>query len=212
MKFYGFESFVGVDFWTCLFTLCNLVILYLVMKKLLFKPVKNMIDSRQKEVDDLYDNANRAKAEAEEMRARYETRLQQANAESEALLRDANRRAQLREEEILRDAQDKAAQTMQRAEAQVALEKKRAMNEIKDDVSDMAVDIASAVLQRDIRSEEHTELFDSFIEKLGTAMIDAAAMAARCFSSRKRTAAATGCWRSCSSSAAPCRKTQVMSR
>ena len=87
MKFFtGFESFVGVDFWTCLFTLCNLVILYLVMKKLLFKPVKNMIDSRQKEVDDLYDNANRAKAEAEEMRARYETRLQQANAESEALL------------------------------------------------------------------------------------------------------------------------------
>ena len=163
MKFFtGFESFVGVDFWTCLFTLCNLVILYLVMKKLLFKPVKNMIDSRQKEVDDLYDNANRAKAEAEEMRARYETRLQQANAE-----RDANRRAQLREEEILRDAQDKAAQTMQRAEAQVALEKKRAMNEIKDDVSDMAVDIASAVLQRDIRSEEHTELIDSFIEKLG---------------------------------------------
>ena len=75
MKFFtGFESFVGVDFWTCLFTLCNLVILYLVMKKLLFKPVKNMIDSRQKEVDDLYDNANRAKAEAEEMRARYETR------------------------------------------------------------------------------------------------------------------------------------------
>ena len=164
LKFFtGFESFVGVDFWTCLFTLCNLVILYLVMKKLLFKPVKNMIDSRQKEVDDLYDNANRAKAEAEEMRARYETRLQQANAESEALLRDANRRAQLREEEILRDAQDKAAQTMQRAEAQVALEKKRAMNEIKD----MAVDIASAVLQRDIRSEEHTELIDSFIEKLG---------------------------------------------
>ena len=118
MKFFtGFESFVGVDFWTCLFTLCNLVILYLVMVVLLFKPVKNMIDSRQKEVDDLYDNANRAKAEAEEMRARYETRLQQANAESEALLLcDANRRAQLREEEILRDAQDKAAQTMQRAE------------------------------------------------------------------------------------------------
>lgn len=63
---------------------------------------------------------------------------------------------------------------MQRAEAQVALEKKRAMNEIKDDVSDMAVDIASAVLQRDIRSEEHTELIDSFIENWGTAMIDAA--------------------------------------
>ena len=49
----GFESFVGVNFWTCLFTLVNLLILYKVMKKLLFKPVMNMIDSRQKEIDDL---------------------------------------------------------------------------------------------------------------------------------------------------------------
>ena len=80
---------------------------------------------------------------------------------------DAVEAKQVAEQNKLRAAQDKAAQTMQRAEAQVALEKKRAMNEIKDDVSDMAVDIASAVLQRDIRSEEHTELIDSFIEKLG---------------------------------------------
>ena len=55
MKFLtGFESFVGVNFWTCLFTLVNLFILYKFMKKLLFKPVQNMIDSRQKEIDDLY--------------------------------------------------------------------------------------------------------------------------------------------------------------
>lgn len=168
MKFFtGFESFVGVDFWTCLFTLVNLLILYKVMKKLLFKPVKNMIDTRQKEVDDLYEGANQAKAEAEELKALYETRMQKANAESQALLKDAHRRAQLREEEILREAQAKAAQTLQRADEQVALEKKRAMNEIKDDVSVMAVDIASAVLARDIKREEHAELIDSFIEKLG---------------------------------------------
>lgn len=168
MEFFtGFESFVGVDFWTCLFTLCNLLILYKVMKKLLFKPVKNMIDSRQKEVDDLYDGANKAKAEAEEMKALYETRLQKATAESEAMLKDAHRRAQLREEEILRGAQEKAAQTLKRAGEQVELEKKRAMNEIKDEVSIMAVDIASAVLARDIKREEHNELIDSFIENLG---------------------------------------------
>ncbi len=168
MKFLtGFESFVGVNFWTCLFTLINLLILYKVMKKLLFKPVKNMIDSRQKEIDDLYADANRSKEDAAQLKAQYETRLSEANAESEAIVKEAYRKAQLRDEQMLREAQEKAAQTLKRADAQVELEKKRAMNDIKDEVSVMAVDIAAAVLARDIKREEHAELIDSFIENLG---------------------------------------------
>lgn len=168
MEFFtGFESFVGVDFWTCLFTLCNLVILYFVMKKLLFKPVKKMIDSRQQEIDDLYTDAGRSKHDAEQLKTQYEGRLAAANAESEQVLKDAHRRAQLREEEILRDAQKKAAQTVRRAGEQAELEKKRAMNEIKDEVSVMAVDIAAAVLARDIKRDEHAKMIDSFIAQLG---------------------------------------------
>ena len=163
----GFESFVGVNFWTCLFTLLNLLILYKFMKKLLFKPVKNMIDTRQQEIDDLYADADKSKTDAAALKVRYEQRLAEANAESEEILKVANRKAQLRQEEILRDAQEKAAQTLRRADEQVEMEKKRAMNEIKNDVSVMAVDIAAAVLARDINKEEHSALIDSFIDKLG---------------------------------------------
>ncbi len=163
----GFESFVGVNFWTCLFTLANLFILYKFMKKLLFKPVKNMIDSRQKEIDDLYADANQSKEAAAQLKTEYEGRLAEANAEREAILKRAHREAQLRNEELLKQAQEQAAQTLKRADVQVELEKKRAMNEIKDEVSVMAVDIAAAVLARDIKREEHSELIDSFIENLG---------------------------------------------
>ena len=168
MKFLtGFESFVGVNFWTCLFTLVNLFILYKFMKKLLFKPVMNMIDSRQKEIDDLYADANQSKEDAALLKSEYESRLTEAKNEGEQIIKDANRRAQLREEEIIREAQEKAAQTLKRADEQVELEKKRAMNEIKDDVSIIAVDIASAVLSRSIKRDDHAELIDSFIENLG---------------------------------------------
>lgn len=163
----GFESFVGVNFWTCLFTLLNLLILYKFMKKLLFKPVKNMIDTRQQEIDDLYADADKSKTDAAALKVQYEQRLAEANAESEEILKVANRKAQLRQEEILRDAQEKAAQTLRCADEQVEMEKKRAMNEIKNDVSVMAVDIAAAVLARDISKEEHSALIDSFIDKLG---------------------------------------------
>lgn len=168
MKFLtGFESFVGVNFWTCLFTLINLFILYKFMKKLLFKPVMNMIDSRQKEIDDLYEDASKSVEEAAALKNEYEERLRSAKEEGNQIVKDATRRALLREEEIIRDAQNKAAQTLKHADEQVELEKKRAMNEIKDDVSIIAVDIASAVLARAVKREEHAELIDSFIENLG---------------------------------------------
>ena len=51
----NFESIVGVNFWTALFTLCNMLITFLILKKLLFKPVKKMIDDRQKEIAGLMD-------------------------------------------------------------------------------------------------------------------------------------------------------------
>lgn len=163
----GFESFVGVDFWTCIFTFINLLILVFALKRLLFKPVNNMIDKRQSEIDDLYNDAGKKREEADTMKTEYQEKLEKANAESEEILRKAVRKAQLREEEILKDAREKAALTVRHAQEQAELEKKRAMNEIKDEVSDMAIDMASAILERGIDKEEHKKLIDSFINDLG---------------------------------------------
>lgn len=160
-------DFISLELWTSIFTLCNLVILFFVMKKLLFKPVKKMIDSRQQEVDEMYANANQDKETAAQMKADYEQKLAHASEQSAQMLKDATRRAQKQEEEILTEAQEKAAQTLKRADEQIEMEKKRALNDIKDEVSGMAVDIASAILTRDIKPEDHSELIDSFIENLG---------------------------------------------
>ncbi|MBQ2987682.1 MAG: F0F1 ATP synthase subunit B [Clostridia bacterium] len=162
-----FEAFVGVNFWTMIFAWCNLLILYFVLRKLLFKPVKNMIDSRQKEIDDMYSDAEKLRADSEVMKADYEEKLSHAQEESEEILKHAVRRAQLREEEILREANDKASRVMKRAEEQVEMEKKRAINEVKNEVSDMAIGIASAVIERDISREEHEALIDEFIRTMG---------------------------------------------
>lgn len=168
MKFLtGFESFVGVNFWTCLFTLVNLFILYKFMKKLLFKPVQNMIDSRQKEIDDLYADAGRSKAEAEALKTQYEGQLSEANAERERILKAAHQCALQQQETMLREAQEQAARTLKRADEQIELEKKQARNELKNEVSDMAVQIAGAVLARDVKPAEHEALIDSFIDGLG---------------------------------------------
>ena len=165
--FEKFESFVGVNFFTMLFAWANLLILYFVLRKLLFNPIKIMIDSRQKEIDDMYDNAEKNKAEAEEMRESYEKKLESATEESEEILRSAQRRALLREEEILKEAAEQARRTKERAEEQIALEKRQAMNDIKDEVSAIAIQIAEAVVARDVKAEEHEKLNDGFIDTMG---------------------------------------------
>ena len=162
-----FEDFVGVNLWTMLFAWLNLLILYLILKKIAFKPLKNMIDSRQKEVDDMYSGAENAEREANELRREYEEKLSGAKAESEEILRDAQRRAILREEEIIKAAEAEAGRIVERAGEEIELERRRAVNEVKDEVSEIAISIAEAVIERDISEGEHKELIDSFIEKMG---------------------------------------------
>ena len=169
LVFDAFESFVGVNVWTMVFAWCNLLILYLFLKKILFKPVKNMIDSRQKEVDDMFSEAESAKADAKEMKAEYEEKLSRAEEESEQILRTAQRRAQLKEEDIIKEAQVEASRIRERAEGEIELEKKRMLGEIKDEVSEMAIGIASAVIGREVSEKEHKELIDEFIDGLDKA-------------------------------------------
>ena len=168
LVFDAFESFVGVNVWTMLFAWCNLLILYLFLKKLLFKQVKNMIDSRQKEVDDMYSNAEAAETDAKAMKSEYESKLSHAEEESEEILRTAQRRALLKEEEILKEASVEATRIRNRASEEIELEKKRMLSEIKDEVSGMAVDIAAAVIGREVSATEHEDLIDNFIDELGS--------------------------------------------
>ena len=162
-----FETFVGVNFWTMLFAWCNLLILYLFLKKFLFKPVKKMIDTRQEEVDQMYSSAEEKCKEAEELKDEYEKRLSAAKEESEEILKSAQRRAALKEEEIVNEAKAEAERVLLRADEKIELERKKILNEVKDEVSGLAVDIASAVIGRDVAEDEHRELINSFIEGVG---------------------------------------------
>ncbi len=161
-----FEQIIGTNFWTMIFAWINILIMFLILRKFLFKPVKKMIDSRQKEVDDMYSNAAEAEEDANQMKADYEQKLAKATEESEQILKDAVRKAQLREEGIIKEAESKASRILARAEEQIELEKAQAVNDIKNEVSGLAVELASAIISRDVDPEEHKEFIDSFINGL----------------------------------------------
>ena len=163
----GQEGFISFNTWTALFVLLNTVTMFLVLKKFLFKPVLNMIEGRQKEIDGMYDDAQKAKQDAEDMRCEYQQKLSDAHAASEQIVRDAVSRGQAREEEIIRQANADASALLDKAVADIALEKKKAINDAKDEIAGIALEIAGKVVGRQLSDADQTKLVDQFIDELG---------------------------------------------
>ena len=162
-----FEAFVGVNFWTALFILLNTLIIFFVAKKFLFVPVMKIIQTRQQEIDDMYTQAETSRENAEKLQNEYEEKLSQAAATSERLVKEATVRAQGREEEIIREANQRAEAIRAKASADIAQEKKKALNDAKDEISVIALAIAGKVVGRELDGEDQRNLVDSFIEELG---------------------------------------------
>ncbi len=165
----GFENIVGVNPWTALFTFCNMLITFFVLRKFLFKPVKKMIDDRQNEIDGLYTDADNAKKEALAMEEEYRLHLNNARQERDEILRDATARAQQREKEILDAARSEANALRDKARSDIAQERRKALNEIKDDISGIAIDIAAKVAEKEIDGKQHEALIEDFIRNMGDA-------------------------------------------
>ena len=162
-----FEAFIGVNPWTALFTLLNTLTIYFVARKFLFGPVMKMIQDRQQEIDDLYDAADRARSSAATMEAEYKQKLSAAAETSERMVKEAVERGQRREEEIILKANQEANAIRQKADADIAQEKKKAINDAKDEISVIAVAIAEKVVGRALNEADQASLVDHFIEELG---------------------------------------------
>jgi F-type H+-transporting ATPase subunit b len=154
-----FEELIGVNLWTALFTLLNTLTVIYVGSKFLFKPVMKIIAERQAEIDDLYSDADKAKAEATAMEAEYKQKLSAAQETSERIVKEATLRGQSREEEIIRSANAEAAAILDKAAADIAQEKKKAINDAKNEISDLALAIAGKVVGRELSGADSYPIY-----------------------------------------------------
>ena len=162
-----FESFLGVNPWTALFILLNTLTIFFVAKKFLLKPVMKIITERQQEIDNLYADAGAAKEQAKQLQESYQQKLNAAQETSDRIVKEAVARGQSREEQIIRDANAQAAAIMDKASRDIAQEKKKAINDAKNEISDLAIAIAGKVVERELKESDQADLIDGFIRELG---------------------------------------------
>ena len=164
-----YQALITLDGWTFVAQICNLMIQLVIFKKLLLNPVKKVIAERKAKADSQIADAQKLRTEAEAMKAEYEQNLQNARTEANQIVAAAQTTATARSEELLGEARAQAAALKQKAEADIAQERKKAVNEVKDEIGGMAMEIASKVVEREIREADHKDLIDEFIKNVGEA-------------------------------------------
>ena len=165
-----FQQLVALMPWTIILQIGNLLLTMWLFKKFLLKPVQNILTQRQELVNADLDAAAEAKREAELTRQEYTKSLEGAKEEAAAMVRGAAQTAQSRGEQIILEAKQEAAAIRAKASDDIAREKKNAVNEIKNDISEIAVSIASKVVEKEISQKEHEALIQEFIDKMGEAV------------------------------------------
>ena len=164
-----YQALITLDGWTFLAQICNLMIQLVIFKKFLLKPIKQVIADRKAKADSEIADAQKRRTEAEAMKAEYEQNLQNARTEANQIVTAAQKTATARSEEIVGEARAQAAALKQKAEADIAQERKKAVNEVKDEIGGIAMEIASKVVEREISEKDHKDLIDEFIKNVGEA-------------------------------------------
>ncbi len=158
---------ISVNLWQILISLANLLIIFLIVKRFLYKPVKNIMAKRRAEIDAQYQAAAEAEKNANESKAEWEKQLSTAREQADGIISTATANADRRSETIITEAKDKAAHIVKKAEEDAVLTKKKAEAEIRREVADISVALAEKMLEREIDADDHRDLIDSVIEKIG---------------------------------------------
>lgn len=158
---------ISVNVWQILISLINLLILFLLIKKFLFKPVNNMLKNRQDELQKKYDEADEEKRIANENRLLWDEKMDSIKAESEKLIKNAEDSAKSRSDRIISDAEKEAEGIVRHAKTEAEYELKKAKSEIKNEIVEVSTALANKLLEREINVKDHKNLIDSFIEEIG---------------------------------------------
>lgn len=158
---------ISVNLWQILISLANLVILFVLLKKFLYKPVKNLLAQRQAEIDKQYSEAQSAQDIADASKREWDERMKGAQDEADKIVKSATEKAEKRRDKIVSDAKIKADEIVRQAEADAELELKKASEQIKQEIVTVSTALTEKMLDREINEQDHRELINSFIEDIG---------------------------------------------
>ena len=149
------------------FTIINLLVLYLLMKKFLFGPIIKVMDVRKAMIDQQFAGAKEQEDQAKALKEQYEGALKFAREESFQIMEQARKEAKAQADKTVEDTQAKVSAMLAKAQEDINTERENAMRQMKDDVASLAMEAAGKIIGKNSGADQDLSLYDQFIEKAG---------------------------------------------
>lgn len=153
--------------WNIVWTIVNILVLFLLLKHFLFKPITEMMESRTAEIENNLKDAEDQKQKASELTAQYEEKLQGAHAEAAQIVSEARQRGQREYDAILKTAGQDAQKEQERARADMEREREKMLRGVQENVTELVLLTASKLSQKELDEESDRKLVDSFLSEAG---------------------------------------------
>ena len=158
---------ISVNLWLMLISLANLGLLYLMIKRFLYKPVLNVIAKRKAAIEAEYREAEEARTSATRSREAYAQKLAGAQAEADSMIQSATMTANRRGDRIVEDARERADGIIHQAQVEAELEKKKAQETIRQEIADVSATLTEKLLGREMSGGDHRKMIDAFLDEIG---------------------------------------------
>lgn len=153
--------------WNIIWTIVNILILFILLRIFLFKPINKLMDERTQSIQNDIDSARKSKEDADALKTEYTQTLVNARAEAQQILVRAREEASNAKKEMIQESEDEARQIIDNANKTIENERKRVMQQAQSHIADLAIAAASKIIGENVDDEKNRRLVDDFLSEEG---------------------------------------------
>ena len=154
------------NIWTFIFQLINFVVLFLILKRLLYRPVKEIMEKRRAAVRKILEDAEKTKQEASSLKEEYEKKKTEIDGLRDDVFDKAEEEAETLRKEILRKAEEEAKVILQKERVRLDFEKKKIESQLKENIVDTSLSFASSILSDLSDVNLHNRILEKLMESV----------------------------------------------
>ena len=153
------------SFWSIFWAVFNVIVLFILLRIFLFKPINKIRDERTRTIQNDLDSARKAKDEAEELRQQYENTISDAKEQANQIMMKAHEDAESERAAIIRKSQEEADRIVADADKTIENERKRVLRQAQSEIADLAIEAASKIIGENVDDEKNRKLVDKFLSE-----------------------------------------------
>ena len=156
-------TMLDVNIWNFIWSAVNIIILFILLRIFLFKPITKIMNERTRTIQDNLDEAEKSRQEAEELKEQYAESLSNAKEEAQKIIMKAHDEAEAEKSAILKKSQEEASEIISNAGKTIENERRRIIQQAQSQIADLAIETASKIIGENVDDERNRRRVDEFL-------------------------------------------------